>query len=141
MIMPPQSDMSHGVSYDVWLINLKKNILYMCILSCVLEFLEKCTGNSYIMHYHAYMFILYLLFEEFYYSSKNNIVNFLFLFSDEFDSYIVVSFMNASLVLSIGETVEEVTESGFLGTTPTLACSQLGEDALIQVSMGKEGPT
>ena len=29
--------------------------------------------------------------------------------------------------------MEEVTESGFLGTTPTLACSQLGEDALIQV--------
>lgn len=53
--------------------------------------------------------------------------------SEEFDSYIVVSFMNATLVLSIGETVEEVTESGFLGTTPTIACSQLGEDALIQV--------
>lgn len=53
--------------------------------------------------------------------------------TDEYDSYIVVSFMNATLVLSIGETVEEVTESGFLGTTPTLACSQLGEDALIQV--------
>ena len=43
--------------------------------------------------------------------------------------------MNATLVLSIGETVEEVTESGFLGTTPTIACSQLGEDALIQVSV------
>ena len=53
--------------------------------------------------------------------------------TEEFDSYIVVSFMNATLVLSIGETVEEVTESGFLGTTPTIACSQLGEDALIQV--------
>lgn len=54
---------------------------------------------------------------------------------EEFDSYIVVSFMNATLILSIGETVEEVTESGFLGTTPTLACSQLGEDALIQVGV------
>ncbi|XP_065186396.1 splicing factor 3B subunit 3-like [Sycon ciliatum] len=52
---------------------------------------------------------------------------------DEFDSYIVVSFVNATLVLSIGETVEEVTDSGFLGTTPTLSCSQLGDDALIQV--------
>ena len=41
--------------------------------------------------------------------------------------------MNATLILSIGETVEEVTDSGFLGTTPTLACSQLGDDALIQV--------
>ncbi|CAK9294586.1 unnamed protein product [Gordionus sp. m RMFG-2023] len=52
---------------------------------------------------------------------------------DEFDSYIVVSFVNATLVLSIGETVEEVTDSGFLGTTMTLACSQLGTEALIQV--------
>ncbi len=55
------------------------------------------------------------------------------LFSDEFDSYIIVSFVNATLVLSIGETVEEVTDSGFLGTTPTLSCSQLGDDALVQV--------
>lgn len=52
---------------------------------------------------------------------------------DEFDAYIIVSFVNATLVLSIGETVEEVTDSGFLGTTPTLSCSQLGDDALIQV--------
>lgn len=52
---------------------------------------------------------------------------------DEFDSYIIVSFVNATLVLSIGETVEEVTDSGFLGTTPTLSCSLLGENALVQV--------
>lgn len=57
-----------------------------------------------------------------------------FLFSvDEFDAYIIVSFVNATLVLSIGETVEEVTDSGFLGTTPTLCCASLGEDALVQV--------
>lgn len=54
--------------------------------------------------------------------------------SDEYDAYIIVSFVNATLVLSIGETVEEVTDSGFLGTTPTLSCSQLGDDALVQVS-------
>uniref|UniRef100_A0A4W4G2Z1 Cleavage/polyadenylation specificity factor A subunit C-terminal domain-containing protein n=1 Tax=Electrophorus electricus TaxID=8005 RepID=A0A4W4G2Z1_ELEEL len=52
---------------------------------------------------------------------------------NEFDAYIIVSFVNATLVLSIGETVEEVTDSGFLGTTPTLSCSLLGEDALVQV--------
>jgi splicing factor 3B subunit 3 len=52
---------------------------------------------------------------------------------DPFDAYIVVSFINATLVLSIGETVEEVTDSGFLGTTPTLSCSQLGDDSLLQV--------
>jgi len=44
-----------------------------------------------------------------------------------------VSFVNATLVLSIGDTVEEVTDSGFLGTTPTLCCSALGDDALVQV--------
>ncbi|XP_074644658.1 splicing factor 3B subunit 3 [Tubulanus polymorphus] len=52
---------------------------------------------------------------------------------EEFDAYIIVSFVNATLVLSIGETVEEVTDSGFLGTTPTLSCSQLGDDALVQI--------
>ncbi|KAB7499912.1 Splicing factor 3B subunit 3, partial [Armadillidium nasatum] len=52
---------------------------------------------------------------------------------DPYDAYIIVSFVNATLVLSIGETVEEVTDSGFLGTTPTLACSQLGDDALVQI--------
>ncbi|XP_041377174.1 splicing factor 3B subunit 3-like [Gigantopelta aegis] len=52
---------------------------------------------------------------------------------DDYDSYIIVSFVNATLVLSIGETVEEVTDSGFLGTTPTISCSQLGDDALVQI--------
>jgi len=52
---------------------------------------------------------------------------------EEYDSYIIVSFMNATLVLSIGETVEEVTDSGFLGTMPTLSCSLLGENSLVQV--------
>ncbi|KAK6617102.1 Splicing factor 3B subunit 3 [Polyplax serrata] len=52
---------------------------------------------------------------------------------EEYDAYIIVSFVNATLVLSIGETVEEVTDSGFLGTTPTLSCSALGDDALVQV--------
>lgn len=52
---------------------------------------------------------------------------------DQFDAHIVVSFLNATLVLSIGETVEEVTDSGFLGTTPTLGCGLIGEDSLIQV--------
>lgn len=54
-------------------------------------------------------------------------------YDDEYDAYIVVSFANATLVLSIGETVEEVTESGFLGTACTLTCAQIGDDALVQV--------
>ncbi|EPQ29179.1 uncharacterized protein PFL1_03466 [Pseudozyma flocculosa PF-1] len=52
---------------------------------------------------------------------------------DEFDSYIVLSFVNGTLVLSIGETIEEVSDSGFLTTSPTLAVQQLGDDALLQV--------
>jgi splicing factor 3B subunit 3 len=52
---------------------------------------------------------------------------------DEYDAYIVLSFSNGTLVLSIGETVEEVTDTGFLSTTNTLAVQQLGDDALIQV--------
>lgn len=60
-------------------------------------------------------------------------VDVLALFEDPYDAYIVVSFINATLVLSIGDTIEEVTDSGFLGTTPTLSCSQLGDDSLLQV--------
>jgi splicing factor 3B subunit 3 len=52
---------------------------------------------------------------------------------DQFDAYIILSFENATLVLSIGETVEEVTDTGFLSSAPTLAVQQLGEDALLQV--------
>lgn len=52
---------------------------------------------------------------------------------DQYHAYIVVSFANATLVLSIGETVEEVTDTGFLTSSPTIAVQQLGEDALIQV--------
>ncbi|XP_066156832.1 splicing factor 3B subunit 3 [Euwallacea fornicatus] len=52
---------------------------------------------------------------------------------DEFDAFIIVSFINATLVLSIGETVEEVHDSGFQGITPTLACAALADDALVQV--------
>ncbi|KAL4779714.1 CPSF A subunit region-domain-containing protein [Aspergillus varians] len=53
--------------------------------------------------------------------------------ADEFDAYIVLSFANGTLVLSIGETVEEVTDTGFLSSAPTLAVQQLGEDSLVQI--------
>jgi len=55
---------------------------------------------------------------------------------EESDRYIVVSFVNATLVLSIGETVEEVTDSGFLATAPTLKCCLIGDDSLLQVHNG-----
>ena len=53
--------------------------------------------------------------------------------SEQYDSYIVLSFSNGTLVLSIGETVEEVADTGFLTDAPTLAVQQLGQDALVQV--------
>ncbi|ROT40397.1 hypothetical protein SODALDRAFT_290612 [Sodiomyces alkalinus F11] len=52
---------------------------------------------------------------------------------DQYDAYIVLSFTNGTLVLSIGETVEEVNDSGFLTSAPTLAAQLLGEDGLLQV--------
>ncbi|KAL9189044.1 hypothetical protein ACHAXT_011534 [Thalassiosira profunda] len=43
------------------------------------------------------------------------------------DRYIVVSFADATLVLSVGDAIEEAgSESGFLLTEPTLACAALG---------------
>lgn len=66
-------------------------------------------------------------------------INFYFFVpTEEYDAYIIVSFVNATLVLSIGETVEEVTDSGFLGTTPTLSSSLIGDDALLQVRILKK---
>ena len=53
--------------------------------------------------------------------------------TDEFDSYIVLSFPNGTLVLSIGETIEEVSDTGFLSSSPTLAVQQLGNSGLLQV--------
>ena len=54
--------------------------------------------------------------------------------SDEFDSYIIVSFKNASLVLSIGDTVEEVTDSGFQTTLATLDARLMADSSLLQVT-------
>uniref|UniRef100_A0A8R1HWU0 MMS1_N domain-containing protein n=1 Tax=Caenorhabditis japonica TaxID=281687 RepID=A0A8R1HWU0_CAEJA len=52
---------------------------------------------------------------------------------DAYDSYIVVSFVNATLALTIGDTVEEASDSGFLPTTPTIGCSMIGDDSLVQI--------
>jgi splicing factor 3B subunit 3 len=56
---------------------------------------------------------------------------------DPFDAYLVVSFVNATLVLSIGgETVEEVADSGLLGTAPTILAASIGDDSLLQAHAG-----
>lgn len=49
------------------------------------------------------------------------------------DEYIVVSFANATLVLGVGESIEEIVDSGFTGTKSTIGCTQLGDDSIIQV--------
>lgn len=52
---------------------------------------------------------------------------------DEYDRLIVVSFTNATLVLRVGDAVEEVSDSGFLATEATLAAALLADGALVQV--------
>jgi splicing factor 3B subunit 3 len=53
--------------------------------------------------------------------------------NDDYDAYIVLAFDNGTLVLGIGDTVEEVHDTGFLSSSTTLAIQLLGEDSLIQV--------
>ena len=52
---------------------------------------------------------------------------------DTYDAYIVLSFVNGTLVLAIGDTIEEVSDTGFISSAPTLGVQQLGEDALLQI--------
>eukprot|EP01114_Cavostelium_apophysatum_P007242 TRINITY_DN1917_c0_g1_i4.p1 TRINITY_DN1917_c0_g1~~TRINITY_DN1917_c0_g1_i4.p1 ORF type:complete len:1150 (+),score=351.82 TRINITY_DN1917_c0_g1_i4:48-3497(+) len=52
---------------------------------------------------------------------------------DEVDKYIVISFVNATLVLAIGDTVEEDKESGYLATAPTIHTANIGDDGIIQI--------
>ncbi|KAI9057487.1 hypothetical protein FKP32DRAFT_1615311 [Trametes sanguinea] len=52
---------------------------------------------------------------------------------DQFDAYIVLSFINGTLVLSVGETITDAEDSGFLTTSPTIAVQQIGVDGLLQV--------
>eukprot|EP00210_Caulerpa_lentillifera_P002872 g2742.t1 len=53
--------------------------------------------------------------------------------TDDYDSYIIVSFQNATLIFSIGDEIKETTESGFLATSPTLSVQLLKDNSLLQV--------
>ncbi|KAJ9100377.1 pre-mRNA-splicing factor rse1 [Naganishia adeliensis] len=53
--------------------------------------------------------------------------------SDAYDSYIILSFINGTLVLAIGNTIEEVQDTGFLSSAPTIAVQQIGDAGLLQV--------
>ena len=50
-----------------------------------------------------------------------------------FDRYILISFANASLVLSVGEVVNEVTDSGFDTNSPTIHAGVLANNCYIQI--------
>lgn len=52
---------------------------------------------------------------------------------DTYDEYIVLSFPNLTWVMSIGETVTQVTDSGFLESVTTLTIQQVGDHGLVQI--------
>ncbi|KAL3669331.1 hypothetical protein V7S43_005707 [Phytophthora oleae] len=54
-------------------------------------------------------------------------------YSDPYDKYIVVSFEDATLVLEVGETVEEVAQSGFLRDHGSLLVALLEDDSKLQI--------
>lgn len=56
--------------------------------------------------------------------------------ADAADAYIVVSFTNATLVLAVGDAVEEVSDSGFSGATRTLFAGALADGSLVQAHPG-----
>ncbi len=53
---------------------------------------------------------------------------------DEHDKYMVVSFINATLVLSIGEKVAEVSDSGLDATKQTIHAAVLEDGSHIQIT-------
>ena len=53
---------------------------------------------------------------------------------DAHDAFIVVSFAAATTVLSVGESVEEVSDSGFLDSTATLGVGLLADNSFVQVT-------
>lgn len=52
---------------------------------------------------------------------------------DEFDKYLVISFNDTTLVLSIGESVEEITDSGFALNEETIGVQQIGDHSIAQI--------
>lgn len=54
--------------------------------------------------------------------------------TQENDEYIVVSFANTTLVLRVGETVEQADDSGFATGTSTLRVQHLADDSLLQIT-------
>ena len=53
--------------------------------------------------------------------------------NDEYDKYIVVSFINATLVLGISDKISEITNSGFDAKNPSIHVGILNDNSFIQV--------
>ncbi|ODQ58395.1 hypothetical protein WICANDRAFT_57231 [Wickerhamomyces anomalus NRRL Y-366-8] len=53
--------------------------------------------------------------------------------ADQFDRYLVISFTDTTLVLSIGESVEEITDSGLALNEETIGVQQIGAHSIAQV--------
>lgn len=53
---------------------------------------------------------------------------------DEHDAFIVVAFASSTLILKIGETVEQVENSGFSTDTTTLIMQTMADDSMVQVT-------
>lgn len=54
--------------------------------------------------------------------------------SDAFESLIIISFSNGTVVLSISDTIEEVNDTSFSLNTESLLVSQLADSSYIQVT-------
>ena len=51
------------------------------------------------------------------------------------DKLIVISFIDATLVLSVGETVQEISDSGILGSVQTMSVERLADSSILQIHL------
>jgi splicing factor 3B subunit 3 len=54
-------------------------------------------------------------------------------YNDTVDAYIVLAYQHSTLVLGVGDYIEEISDSGINTSVTTLAIQQMGEDSVIQV--------
>lgn len=52
---------------------------------------------------------------------------------DKYDSYIILTSTDTTLVMSVGDEVEQVNNSGFLTSVTTLAIQRIADDGLVQI--------
>lgn len=52
---------------------------------------------------------------------------------DKYDAYIILTSSNNTLIMSVRDEVEQVSDSGFLTSVTTLAIQQIADDGLVQV--------